>query len=51
MFFICWQTGLKIEKIVTMTNWDYYEAIERFQRVLDAMGINEALKRKGAKEG
>jgi len=45
------QTGAKIEKIVTMTNWDYYEAIDRFQRVLDAMGINEALKRKGAKEG
>ena len=43
--------GEKIEKVVKMTNWDYYEAIQRFQRILDAEGINAALKELGAQEG
>jgi hypothetical protein len=25
-----------------MTNWDYYEAVKRFQRVLEVSGINAA---------
>jgi Obg family GTPase CgtA-like protein len=45
------QEGKQIEKIVSMTNWDYYEAVERFQRILDATGINKTLKKRGAKEG
>lgn len=45
------QQGKQIEKIVAMTNWDYYEAVERFQRILDATGINKTLKKRGAKEG
>lgn len=45
------QEGKQIEKICEMTNWDYYEAVERFQRILEATGINKALKRRGAKEG
>lgn len=45
------QEGKQIEKIVAMTNWDYYEAVERFQRILDATGINKTLKKRGAKEG
>jgi hypothetical protein len=32
-------------------NWDYYESVDRFQRILDAHGITEALKENGAKEG
>ena len=34
-----------------MTNWDYYEAVKRFQKVLEAAGINAALRTKGIKEG
>jgi len=34
-----------------MTNWDYYEAAQRFQRILEAQGISEALKQAGAREG
>jgi hypothetical protein len=34
-----------------MTNWNYYEAVQRFQRILDAEGISEALENKGAKAG
>jgi Obg family GTPase CgtA-like protein len=32
-------------------NWDYSESLQRFHRILSAMGINEALKSQGAKEG
>ena len=34
-----------------MTNWDYYEAIQRFQRILEAEGIIAALSDAGAIEG
>jgi GTPase len=34
-----------------MTNWDYYEAVVRFQRIMDAMGVNAALKKAGAERG
>lgn len=43
--------GRKIEKMVAMTNWDYYEAIQRFHRILDAEGINAELKKRGAVNG
>lgn len=44
-------TGDRIVKIARMTNWDYYEAVQRFQRVLEATGINDALRARGAEEG
>lgn len=34
-----------------MTNWDYYEAVQRFHRILEARGINAALRKAGAKPG
>lgn len=34
-----------------MTNWDYYEAVQRFQRILEAEKISDALKAAGALEG
>jgi GTP-binding protein len=43
--------GDKIERIVEMTNWDYYEAVQRFQRILEAFGISDALKEAGAVQG
>lgn len=43
--------GGKIEKIVEMTNWNYYEATQRFQRVLEAQGISAALDAAGAQQG
>lgn len=43
--------GVRIEKIVEQTNWDYYEAVQRFQRILDAVGISQALRKKGARQG
>lgn len=43
--------GRRIERIVTMTNFDYYEALQRFQRILEAEGISAALKERGAVDG
>jgi hypothetical protein len=34
-----------------MTNWDYYESITRFQRVLKASGAGEVSVPSGAGEG
>ncbi|RME84713.1 MAG: GTPase ObgE [Caldilineae bacterium] len=43
--------GKRIERAVAMTNWDYYEAVLRFQRILEAMGITRALEEAGIQEG
>ena len=34
-----------------MTNWDYAQAQDRFQRIMDALGASSALKSEGAKNG
>ncbi len=34
-----------------MTYWDYDEAILRFQRLLDTLGVTEALREAGVQEG
>jgi GTP-binding protein len=43
--------GVAIERTAQMTNWDYYEAMLRFQRILRAMGITDALNAEGVGEG
>jgi GTP-binding protein len=43
--------GIAIERAAQMTNWDYYEAAMRFQRILRALGITEALRAAGVAEG
>lgn len=44
-------TGTRIIQIARMTTWDYYEAVQRFQRVMEAMGVDDALTKAGAKTG
>ena len=34
-----------------MTKWDYYEAGLRFQRILAALGITDALREAGIQDG
>ncbi len=47
-----WQVhGVTIERAAQMTNWDYYEAAMRFQRILRALGISEALRAAGVEDG
>lgn len=43
--------GIAIERYALMTNWDYYEAAMRFQRIMKAMGITEALREAGVTDG
>jgi GTP-binding protein len=43
--------GTKIERVVAMTNWEYDEAVMRFQRILEAMGISAALEEAGVEVG
>lgn len=39
--------GRYIERVVVMTRWEYYDAVMRFQRILEALGITEALRERG----
>lgn len=43
--------GAALERFAQMTNWDYFEAVLRFQRVLKACGLWRVLERRGAMEG
>lgn len=43
--------GKRIERAADMTYWDYDEAILRFQRILDTLGVTEALRKAGVEEG
>jgi GTPase len=44
-------SGVKVERAYRMTNFDYLEGVDRFQRVLLAIGANTLLKNAGAVDG
>jgi GTPase len=44
-------SGKRIERAAQMTYWDYDEAVLRFQRTLDVLGITAALREAGVQEG
>ncbi len=43
--------GAYIEQVAKMTHWEYPEAVERFGRQLQALGIESELIRRGAVQG
>lgn len=43
--------GIKIEKLFKMTDFNKDEAIQRFSRQMRGMGVDEALRKRGAKDG
>lgn len=43
--------GIKIERLLKMTNFDQIEAVDRVQRVFEATGISQALLEAGLHEG
>lgn len=43
--------GVKVERVAQMTNWDQEEGVQRTHRVLQAMGVTDALRAAGAKDG
>lgn len=44
-------SGKRIERAVAMTYWDYDQAVTRFQRILESMGITAALEAEGIRPG
>ncbi|HFQ95440.1 MAG TPA: DUF1967 domain-containing protein, partial [Anaerolineae bacterium] len=43
--------GKRIERAAAMTNWDYYEAALRFHRIMEAMGVAQALEEASIQDG
>jgi GTPase len=43
--------GEAIERAAAMTYWDEFQSIRRFQRILEAIGIDAALRQAGVKNG
>lgn len=43
--------GKRIERAASMTYWDYPEAVQRFQKILEVLGITAALKKQGVQVG
>ena len=42
---------VRIERAAAMTYWEYDEAVNRFQRILGALGITDALRDAGVTAG
>jgi GTP-binding protein len=43
--------GEAIERAAAMTYWEYDQSIRRFQRILETLGIDKALREKGVMQG
>ncbi|MBC8263477.1 MAG: GTPase ObgE [Anaerolineales bacterium] len=43
--------GAKVERVAAITNWDLDEAVMRFQRIADAIGLKAALREAGVQPG
>jgi GTP-binding protein len=44
-------SGKAIERAAAMTYWEYDASVRRFQKILQALGIEEALRKAGVQEG
>jgi GTP-binding protein len=44
-------SGKAIERAAAMTYWEYDASIRRFQRILAALGVEDALRKAGVREG
>ena len=44
-------SGEAIERAAAMTYWEYDQSVHRFQRILQTLGIEEALRKAGVKPG
>jgi GTP-binding protein len=43
--------GESIERAAAMTYWEYDQSVRRFQRILETLGIDEALRQAGVQDG
>jgi GTP-binding protein len=47
-----WQVrGQAIERAASMTYWEHYDSVRRFQRILEALGVEKALREAGVQNG
>ncbi len=44
-------TGVSIERAASMTFWEHDGSVRRFQKIMEALGVDEALRKAGIKEG
>ena len=44
-------TGAGIERAAAMTYWEHDGAVRRFQRIMESLGVDDALQKAGAMEG
>lgn len=44
-------SGKAIERAAAMTYWEYEQSVRRFQRILEALGIDDALRSAGVQDG
>ena len=43
--------GQSIERAAAMTYWEHYQSVRRFHRILETLGIDQALREAGVSEG
>jgi GTP-binding protein len=44
-------TGAAIERAAKMTYWEHDGSLRRFQKIMDVLGVNEALRKAGVQDG
>ena len=44
-------SGVAIERAAEMTYWEHYQSVRRFQRLLETLGVEVALRKAGIEEG
>jgi GTPase len=44
-------SGARIERAARMTYWEHDQSVQRFQRILEVVGVRQALEQAGVKEG
>ena len=43
--------GVAIERAAAMTHWEHDGSVRRFQKIMDTIGVNDALRKAGVEEG
>jgi len=44
-------SGAALERAAEMTYWEHYQSVRRFQRMLETLGVEAALRKAGVREG
>jgi GTP-binding protein len=44
-------SGVSLERAAAMTYWEHDQSVRRFQRMLERLGVDKALKEKGVRGG